>query len=76
MTHELETREAVHGEHVAVYSWAPLIIGVGVFVLSAGFVFGLPVGVAGLIVLFAGIVTWVREDMRTYARGSDEHGDH
>ena len=63
------------GQHVAQNSWAPLIIGVGVFFLNAGFVFGLPVGVFGLLVMAGGILTWIREDMHIYARGSDD-GEH
>jgi hypothetical protein len=75
--HEVEERDAVvHAEHTPLYSWAPLIIGVGIFVLNAGFVFGLAVGILGVIVLFAGIVVWVRQDVHLWASGSDEHGGH
>ncbi len=63
-----------HG-HVAQYSWAPFIMGTGIFVMNAGFVFGLPVGIVGLLILAVGIGTWIREDMRIYARGSDD-GEH
>ncbi len=63
-----------HG-HVAQYSWAPLIIGIGVFFINAGFVFGVVVGAVGVLILGTGVVTWIREDMHIYARGSDD-GEH
>ena len=62
--------------HVAQHSWAPVIIAAGVFVLNAGFVFGLPVGILGLVIFAVGIGTWIREDMRTYAGGSDDGEPH
>lgn len=61
--------------HVSQRSWAPVIIGTGLFFINAGFVFGLAVGLFGLLIMAAGIVTWIREDMRIYARESDEHGE-
>ena len=65
-----------HTEHTPQYSWAPLIIGVGTFFINAGFVFGLPVGIFGLLVFLSGVATWIREDIHLWARGSDEHGGH
>ncbi len=64
-----------HPQHVFQHSWAPAIMAAGVFVMNAGFVFGLAVGIVGLLILLAGIATWIREDMRTYASGSDESGE-
>ncbi len=64
-----------HG-HVAQYSWAPFIMGIGIFVMNAGFVFGLAVGIFGLLILASGIVQWIREDMRIYARESDDGEPH
>jgi hypothetical protein len=61
--------------HVAQRSWAPVIIGTGLFFINAGFVFGLAVGLLGLVIMAAGVVTWIREDVRIYAEGSDEHGE-
>ena len=62
-------------QHVAQHSWAPLIIGVGIFFLNAGFVFGIGVGIFGLIIFATGVATWIREDMRIYEQGSDD-GEH
>lgn len=76
MTHGHELETTPHAEHTPLYSWAPLIIGVGVFIMNAGFVFGLAVGVVGLVVLLAGVIVWIRQDVRLWAQGSDEHGDH
>ncbi len=70
-----ESQPGAHEQHVAQYSWAPLIIGVGIFFMNAGFVFGLPVGIFGLLILGSGILTWIREDLRIYDRGSDD-GEH
>jgi hypothetical protein len=75
--HEVEEREeVVHAEHTPLYSWAPLVIGAGIFFLNLGFVFGLPVGLFGLAVLLGGVAVWVREDVHLWAAGSDEHGGH
>jgi hypothetical protein len=75
--HEVEERDAVvHAEHTPLYSWAPLIIGAGIFFLNAGFVFGLPVGIFGALVFFAGVAVWIRQDVRLWASGSDEHDGH
>ena len=75
--HQVEEREVlVHAEHTPQYSWAPLIIGIGVFLINAGFVFGLAVGILGMLVFLAGVAVWIREDVRLWASGSDEHGGH
>lgn len=76
MTHQVEEREAVHAEHTPLYSWAPLIVGAGIFLINAGFAFGLPVGILGLVVFVVGVAVWVREDVHLWASGSDEHGGH
>ena len=68
--------ESVHAEHTPLYSWAPLIIAVGVFCLNAGFVFGPPVAALGLLVFLAGVVAWIRQDVRLWAHGSDDDGGH
>lgn len=62
--------------HVPQHSWAPLIIGIGVFFLNAGFVFGLAVGVFGLLVVLGGVAQWIREDVRYYERESDDVDHH
>lgn len=68
--------DAVAHAHVAQHSWAPLIIGVGVFFLNAGFVFGVAVGLFGLAILLGGVGQWIREDMRIWARESDDVEHH
>lgn len=62
--------------HVPQHSWAPLIIGIGIFFVNAGFVFGLGVGLFGLLILLAGVGQWIREDIRTWARESDDVEHH
>jgi hypothetical protein len=75
--HEVEERDAVvHAEHTPLYSWAPLIIGIGIFFINAGFVFGLAIGIFGLIVFLSGVFVWIRQDVRLWASGSDEDGGH
>jgi hypothetical protein len=71
-----ERVEGEHAEHTPLYSWAPLVIGVGIFLINAGFVFGLAVGLLGVVVFLAGVAIWIREDVRMWAAGSDEHGGH
>jgi len=74
--HENERDTVARSEHTPLYSWAPLIIGVGVFFMNAGFVFGIPVGIFGVLVLFAGVFVWVRQDVQLWAGGSHDDGGH
>jgi len=74
--HDNEHDTVAHAEHTPLYSWAPLIIGVGVFFMNAGFVFGIAVGIFGVLVLLAGVVVWVRQDVRLWAGGGHDDGGH
>lgn len=66
-----------HGEHpvhLPQHSWAPIILGAGIFCINAAFVFGVPFAVAGLLIFVAGIAQWVREDIRKYREETETHG--
>lgn len=65
-----------HAVHVPQQSFAPVIIGTGIFFINLAFVVGLPVAIFGALVLLFGIATWIREDIRHYREGSDEDGGH
>ncbi len=65
-----------HAVHVPQPSWAPVILGTGVFFINLAFLFGIPFGVFGLLVFLSGVAQWVREDMRKYREQSDAEAVH
>lgn len=63
-----------HGApHVPQQSFAPVILGAGVFFINLAFALGLPFAIVGLLIFAIGIAVWVREDMESWRRGSDAH---
>lgn len=67
-----------HGGAVHVFqsSWAPIIIAAGIFFMNLAFLVGIPSAILGGVILLAGVGQWIREDMRTYRKGSDEGDGH
>lgn len=62
---------AEHEIHLPGPSLSPPIIGLGVTLLGFGVLFGLPLIIAGLAVLLIGLVTWLVDDARAYAKAPD-----
>ena len=66
--------ESGHAVHEPQQSFAPAILGTGVFLFNLGIAFGLHFIVLGLLIFAFGIFVWVREDVAYFRRG--EGGTH
>ena len=69
--HHGSSGPAEHEIHLPGPSLSPPIIGLGVTLLGFGVLFGLPLIIAGLAVLLIGLVTWLIDDARAYAKAPD-----
>lgn len=69
--HHGPSAPAEHEIHLPGPSLSPPIIGLGVTLLGFGVLFGLPLVIAGLAVLLIGLVTWLIDDARAYAKAPD-----
>lgn len=61
-----------HEIHLPGPSMSPALIGLGVMLLAFGLLFGLPLIVAGIGILLIGLLTWLIDDARAYAKAPDE----
>lgn len=55
--------------HAPQYSYAPIIVGTGIFLALLYFVFGPGPAILGLILFVAGVALWIKEDIGYYGRG-------
>jgi hypothetical protein len=74
-----------HGDdepiHLPPPSLSPATIGLGVFILSFGILYGLPLIVLGGVIFVIGLATWLIDDARAYVQAGDPvdghgHGAH
>ena len=61
-----------HEIHLPGPSLSPPLIGLGVTFIAFGILFGLWLLVVGFVIFLTGLVTWLVDDARAYARASDE----
>ena len=68
--------ESGHAAHEPQQSFAPVILGAGLFFVNLGIAFGLHFIVLGLLLFSYGIFRWVREDVAYFRKGegSQHHG--
>ena len=63
--------------HMPPPSLSPVTIGVGVTFISFGILWSVILVGIGIIVLLAGLATWLIDDARAYTEAGDEgHGAH
>lgn len=74
--HHGDPTEHVEEEiHLPPPTLAPATVGLGVTILAFGILFGLPLIVAGGLVMVLGIAVWLINDARDFVRTGD-HGAH
>lgn len=61
-----------HDIHLPGPSLSPPLLGLAVAVLAFGVLYGLPLVAAGFAIFLIGLVLWLVDDARAYARASDE----
>ncbi len=61
--------------HLPSPTVAPAIIGLGVTLLSFGILFGLPLIIAGAVLMTLGLAIWLINDARDFEKAG-EHGGH
>lgn len=61
-----------HDIHLPGPSLSPPLLGLGVMLLAFGVLYGLPLIVGGFVIFLIGLVTWLVDDARAYAKASDE----
>jgi len=76
--HHETTTALEHEPHSPAPSLSPVIIGLGVTILSFGILFGLVLIALGAVVLVIGLATWLIDDARAYVAAGDPtgHGGH
>ncbi|HUG06701.1 MAG TPA: hypothetical protein VMQ78_09180 [Candidatus Limnocylindria bacterium] len=74
--HHETTPAAEHEPHLPAPSLSPVIIGLGVTVLSFGILWGLWLIALGVVILLIGLVTWLIDDARAYVAAGDRDGGH
>lgn len=57
--------------HLPGPSLSPALLGLGVTVLAFGVLFGLPLIIAGFAIFLVGLITWLVDDARAYAKAPD-----
>lgn len=65
-----------HEIHLPGPSLSPPLLGLGVAILAFGVLYGLPLIIAGFAIFLIGLVTWLVDDARAYAKAPDEGGHH
>lgn len=74
--HGAESGHAGEDEiHLPSPTLAPATVGLGVMLLTFGILFGLPLIVAGALLMVLGIAIWLVNDAREFLRAG-EHGGH
>lgn len=61
-----------HEIHLPGPSFSPPLLGLGVTLLAFGVLVGLWLLVAGVVIFLIGLVTWLLDDARAFARARDE----
>lgn len=61
-----------HEIHLPGPSLSPPLLGLGVTILAFGVLFGLPLIIAGFAIFLVGLITWLIDDARAYAKAPDE----
>ncbi len=61
-----------HEIHLPGPSLSPPLLGLGVTILAFGILFGLPLIIIGFVIFLFGLITWLLDDARAYAKASDE----
>ncbi len=69
--HPGSSAPAEHEIHLPGPSLSPPIIGLGVTVLAFGVLFGLPLIIAGFAIFLVGLIAWLIDDARAYAKAPD-----
>jgi hypothetical protein len=63
-----------HEIHLPPPSFSPPLIGLGVTLLAFGILYSIVLIVLGLLIMLAGLATWLIDDARAYARAGDSGG--
>ena len=58
--------------HLPGPSLSPPLLGLGVTILAFGVLFGLPLIIIGFVIFLFGLITWLLDDARAYAKAPDE----
>jgi hypothetical protein len=74
--HHETTAAAEHEPHAPAPSMSPVIIGLGVTILSFGILWGAILIVIGVVILVLGIATWLIDDARAYMAAGDQGAHH
>ena len=62
--------------HMPPPSLSPVIIGVGVTLISFGILWSVILIGIGVLLLLIGLATWLIDDARAYTQASDDGGHH
>ena len=61
-----------HEIHLPEPSFSPALLGLGVTILAFGILFGLPLIIVGFGMFLIGLITWLVDDARAYAKVPDQ----
>src|SRR5688572_21695732 len=62
------------GIHLPPPSLSPAIIGLGIFIMSYGLLYALPLLVIGGAIFLFGLITWLVDDARAFMTAESAHG--
>ncbi len=70
--HHGTSEPAEHEIHLPGPSLSPPLLGLGITILAFGILFGLPLILAGFAIFLVGLVTWLIDDARAFAKAPDQ----